>query len=621
MDKRLHDKLIADIADLRNLVSGFSTEIVVGMVAINFMRWPEKDIGLSSPYRQLFFLLGLMLSTPEPTDPHEFDDEAWNKSVNLLERIFFAYAWMFWPTAEEAGRLTQDWKDAREIAMPAFLNYFNSGLLASTEQIRDRIKRYIVPHDSAVRGIFSISATDMLEITEVISQQMQADYDSLASLKEKEEQARLSFLDEAERKKWDFETMQHEAAKSSYSEVVRTFLSALRRISTVSRSFLQSKFGAEKADTFLQVFSAARGSVEKLTYPTELNPAMESPLYVLSDDILMVPSAHTIYLAILEKSERSLLQSGIRDKFLRQRDQVLENQAVEILRGFFGEKATVWHSVFDTDKQQYEHDILILWERRLFTVEAKAAPPREPLRDPDKAYIRIRDDFRSDRGIQKAYDQARRIEDIYDRGETIHLYDKHGKLICEVSPEDINRIYSICVTRDNYGMLATDLSLLLEKEPRAPYPLAINILDLDSLLDAFSYFSWGPEKLCEYIDGREKMHGRVMASDELEYAGFLIDHGTFDYLLKGENDRYQLTPRNAKVFDQIFHAKHGGEAVKYDPKPPVTTNFSFEMKKWMAERMPDTMTKNTPKRAVRKQGRNEPCACGSGKKFKRCCGR
>ncbi len=182
-------------------------------------------------------------------------------------------------------------------------------------------------------------------------------------------------------------------------------------------------------------------------------------------------------------------------------------------------------------------------------------------------------------------------------------------------------LHSICITRDNYGMLATDLSLLLEKESKAPYPLCVNILDLDSLLDAFSYFGWNPIRLCEYLDGREKMHGRVTAEDELEYAGYLISHGTFDYMFELKYDRLTLNHSYSEVFDQIFHAKHGGEPVKYDPKPPVTIDYTEEMKKWMSQDNPDAMIDKKQKKAVRQQGRNEPCACGSGKKFKKCCGR
>ena len=101
-------------------------------------------------------------------------------------------------------------------------------------------------------------------------------------------------------------------------------------------------------------------------------------------------------------------------------------------------------------------------------------------------------------------------------------------------------------------MLATDLSLLLEKDPEAPFPLAINILDLDTLLDAFAYFEWGPERFREYLDGREKMHGRVAAGDELEYAGYRIEHGSFDQMFVTDFDQIALNPTYSEVFDRIF---------------------------------------------------------------------
>jgi hypothetical protein len=271
MDKRLHDKLIEDMKNLKSLLAKCSTVTVVGMVAAKFIRWPAKDIELSSPHRQLFYLLGLMLSTPEPTNPQEYDESAWNDSADLLERIFFAYAWMFWPTAEEARHLNKEWKDVRKIAMPAFLNYFNSGLLASTEQVKDRIKRYILPYDSAVKDMFGLSATDMLEIADFIGQQMQADYDSLSNLIKKEEQARHVFQCEAETKNWDFQTIRRKVEHSSYGEVAQALFSALGKVSTILFGHLQDKFGSEKADIFLQTFGDERGSVEELsTYMTKM---------------------------------------------------------------------------------------------------------------------------------------------------------------------------------------------------------------------------------------------------------------------------------------------------------------------------------------------------------------
>ncbi|WP_444907945.1 UPF0149 family protein [Microbulbifer sp. SSSA008] len=40
---------------------------------------------------------------------------------------------------------------------------------------------------------------------------------------------------------------------------------------------------------------------------------------------------------------------------------------------------------------------------------------------------------------------------------------------------------------------------------------------------------------------------------------------------------------------------------------------------WLQQRAPELSTNSGPHRAEPKTGRNDPCPCGSGKKFKRCC--
>ncbi|HEX9276275.1 MAG TPA: hypothetical protein VGA51_07745, partial [Casimicrobiaceae bacterium] len=80
-------------------------------------------------------------------------------------------------------------------------------------------------------------------------------------------------------------------------------------------------------------------------------------------------------------------------------------------------------SVFETHDQHFEHDLLVRVARTAIVVEAKASPPVEPFRDPDKAFVRIRDAFRSSRGIQHAFDQGRRIFRAWKRGDRVQLYD------------------------------------------------------------------------------------------------------------------------------------------------------------------------------------------------------
>ncbi|SYZ73722.1 conserved hypothetical protein [Candidatus Zixiibacteriota bacterium] len=608
-----------DVASLRELLAECSTETVVGSTAAFFLEWPKSDIKLSSPHRQLFFLLGLMLTTPEPTAPKDFNEDQWKRAEESLEKIFNSYVWMFWPSPEEAGRLTQNWHSSREVAMPTFLHYFNSGLLASTEQVRSRIERYVVPFDDQIQDIFEISVSDMLLISDAIKRKIQADFTQLKLLGDEEKRQRLVFLEKAKNLRWNTERMRAEAVKSPYEEAARAFFGALVETFKIQKDQLLTLCDPAKAAIFWKIFSARRGAVGELTYPTELNPALNLPLYLLTDDMAMIPLVHSIFLAILDMTERALLNSDSRDRFLRRRDEELEAEVARIFLRFCGQHISVFRSVYETDTLQNEHDLVILWQRRVFVVETKASPPREPLRDPSRAYTRIRDDFRSDRSIQKAYEQAHRIDMAYGKGETIAFFNDKRVKILEISPNNIDRIYCICITRDNFGMLATDLSLLLKKEDLAPYPWAANVLDLESLFDAFSYFGWGLDRFCEYLEAREMMHGKVEAADELEFAGYLISHGSFKGMFEQKYDHLWLNPSYSEVFDRIFAARHGGEPVEYKPHPPVTTDFSSEVRRWRSKSV-QVPQHRIAKAIYRKQGRNELCACGSGKKYKRCCG-
>jgi len=175
----------------------------------------------------------------------------------------------------------------------------------------------------------------------------------------------------------------------------------------------------------------------------------------------------------------------------------------------------------------------------------------------------------------------------------------------------------MCVTRDDFGPLAIDLSLLLKKDKLAPYPWAINIIDLGTLLEAWGYLGWGPEKLCEYLDSRVLLNGRVFASDELEIAGFFIKHGGLSTLLQGTYDRAFIDPTYSSVFDRIYLARHGGEPVEYAPTEPIVR----DLREAVADLSRDRDGRGPTPVVPRKQGRNERCACGSGRKYKNCCGK
>ena len=123
------------------------------------------------------------------------------------------------------------------------------------------------------------------------------------------------------------------------------------------------------------------------------------------------------------------------------------------------------------------------------------------------------------------------------------------------------------------------------------------------------------------MDGRSKLHGKVCTVDELEIAGFFIKHGGLHWIIEANADRLFLTPDYSDVFDQIYKAQQGGEQVVYEPTEPFLGDMREMLAEIIEEDLEDHRPENAQVRKKRKIGRNEPCPCGSGKKYKRCCGR
>ena len=623
MEKNLHDHLIRNTEELRDLLRRFSTESIAGMCSSFYLGrliLGSEEQKLVSPGRQPTFLLGLMLSTNEPEKPNQFGKEEWEKAERLLNEIFTSYAWMFWPKPEEIDSLTESWKQVREVAMPAFLHYFNTGLLASVEQIRDRIKRYLCPFNDEIKAHFNFSASEALEIADYVSGNLQASFDNVVRCTIEEKKARLAFLDQAEREGWDIHRMREEAKSSSYLPSFKRLMEATTHLSRTRLVHIEEAFGKNLSESYWQNFVACRGEFPGFTYLTEQNLAEEKPLFKVAAGEAICPLSNNLFLAILMKFESQLSEGDNREAFFRRRDKALENDVEDKIRPIFHDSAKFYSSIFESPDLQNEHDLLVLWENILLVIEAKASPPIEPFRDPDKAFTRISRAFHSDRGIQKAYEQADRIRRQIESGESVDLYNINKELVLTLNRDLIKDVYCICVTRDDYGALSVDLSLLLEKEPNGPFPWAVNILDLESLIDAWRYFGWGPDKLVEYLDGRSQLHGKVFTVDELEIAGFFIKHGGLHWILNARADRFFLTPDYSNVFDQIYQSRHGGEPVVYNPTEP----FLGDMREMLADMFNEDAQKQKAKgdtvQKRQKVGHNEPCPCGSGKKFKRCCG-
>jgi hypothetical protein len=534
----------------------------------------------------------------------------------MLDSLFSAYVSLYMPSKEELGTLAPEWHRVREVSMLAFLHYFNTGLLASVQQVVERIRIYLVPFDAELSSALGISASQALAICQWISDQLQKSLDDLQASAHAEREERLKLLDKAEKEKWSLDALKDAARDPSYLEKAEKLLSGMKDLGLVSLPRLKAAFPGI-GSVFCDQFSVRRGEAPEIRYPTEQSIYEERPLIRISGAEAFCPLGNALFSALLLVGERTLLQNPARDKFLRSRDKALEDEALTKMRAFLSSKASIWSEVYEAPDCQYEHDVVAADDGLYLLLEAKASPPIEPFRDPDKAFVRLRDAFRADKGIQKAYEQGNRIVRKLKAGNVVPLYDACGREVGRLSPDQSKLPVGVCVTRDNFGALATNLALLLEKDAGDSYPWVVNIIDLGNLAEAWSYFGWGPAELRKYLEQRIELHGKVFSDDELDYAGHFVRHGSFDSAIKVRADLLQLNPEYSSLFDDLYRHLHlGGPPVTLEQTEPVL----MDLKRSLVSDQPvfvDCEGRALPRRKI---GRNESCPCGSGEKYKRCCG-
>ena len=132
-------------------------------------------------------------------------------------------------------------------------------------------------------------------------------------------------------------------------------------------------------------------------------------------------------------------------------------------------------------------------------------------------------------------------------------------------------------------------------------------------------YRWEVDRFRRYLDGRLKLHGHAFSSDELEYAGFFILHGSLSWLTPTEKDGQkvvnQLNPHYSDIFDQLYrHWTYGLREPKLNVGPPVNMDFRASLLKG------EPVIMELEKVDATGVGRNDPCPCGSGTKFKNCHG-
>ncbi|MGG1632354.1 hypothetical protein [Rossellomorea sp. NRS-1567] len=553
---KVYDRLEEKISNLKEILSRVDTENLVGIVANEF--GVTNDIHesiftkteLSSPFKQYLFLMGLLLSTKDLSKLSERENPPMEKIKNLLNEITDSYAELFLPG--EGQELDEQSFESRKVSLPVFLNYFNTNSLTYEEQDIERIKDWFTPFDEFIREKIGIRINQLVEIFKFIQKYLQKGLDDSFHLHAKVIEEREQFFNYMKEQKVSFE--------QAKEELHLPYLNSLRKerhiVHQIKIEDLKIQFGEEVANSFVKIFSMNREE-GPFFYYTELNPFEASPMWAKSEEILFVPQYKQIIHAIQIQLTLLMEDSEHRERFYRNRDKQTEKKTLEIFRRFFKDAANYYTSVYENEKSENEHDLLIQYRDTIFIIEVKASKMKEPFRDPDKAYIRIKRDFNSDGGIQKGYDQGLNLKNLILENEVTTLYDSNGNEIVKLSRNEIKKIFIIVVTAENFGILSSNLSYLLEKPEEEPYPWACCLHDLETALDGIVYINGTAKTFIQYLYEREEFHENFITSDELEILGYFLENGSFKSLDISESKVFGFDPDFSNFFDEIYYEKRG----------------------------------------------------------------
>jgi hypothetical protein len=581
------------IDHLRATLGRFSTGDVCVWMADGWLRsttdalYMSREMGFSSQQRQSFYMIGVLMNTPEPDHPEDLDKAGQDYIVALLNEIEVRY---FDPYLK---KINPDNVTEHVVAFGSFLQFFMSGRLSYTQQIIDRMRDIDSKFDETVKAEIGISVADTMTALQWVLQKLS---DGFADASDA-----WTTLHDA----WQSFRTRSKSGNISVDELGKIGKDpALIDAGTRASGYFPMSFKAsdmrkelpEIADAFLNAFGLKRGGANGVIYyaVAERNPAENAPFFFVDEDTVCCPFRTIVYETMESRIARILFGSKDRESYSDERASYLERRSMQLLGGLFPAGTLRLESYYETADSQFEHDGLLFFDGNLVLVESKSSDMREPSRTPDRAFERAKQHFKSDRGIQHGFDQAQRVVDLIQNATSpIHLYSKDGRVLAEIDPASVKNIFVVCTTMESFGPLATNLTYLLTKREDQQYPLAINLFDLETMVEGFRYKGLGSDDLT--------------ADDELDLAGTFIKRGN---LPKPPAGRTVVTS-GSDTFDDIYYQKMG---VKRTGQTSTSALALRHIERLFKREQEIGAT------GPRKVGRNEGCPCGSGKKYKKCHG-
>lgn len=512
----------------------------IAYMANHHVRQATGQIKLRSPVRQLMYLISLYHATGiGGKELYAAGTEDHRKIIRLLNEIEKGYGYE--SERSKKGGISQEAFNYLLITKGTFLNYYLNATLSYVEQDIERIKRTFQHHKEYILSETGLALTEYIdfftlltnmEIERVKRYQTEEDDPVLRSLKlgksftSLSEHQKMHLLDLTDKKVFDM---------------------------AIPMAELYKVADMEKAKLFMAYFTLLRNENTDYLYYTDECPYLRRPILVMDgESILMIYSKqliNAIYEFLYEICNHANAPGR---KISERRDLYLEEKTAEVFRDFFGPDAD-FHRTYYVNGN--EKDLLILHNRIAYVIECKAHRQRTPLRDPVRAYDRIKDDFQ--KSIGSGYSQASEVETLFLSNDLFALKNKSKKIIATIDPADFDEVFTIVATQERLGQIQCDMGLLLDIPQDSPYPWAVCINDLESFLITLKRKDNHIQGLTEFLLSRELLHGRLICYDELELcAYFLFDNEEFTKNCSKEGIFFSQPDMN-KFFDLFYYKGFG----------------------------------------------------------------
>lgn len=513
----------------------------------------QNELGkLASPMRQLYYLAGLMMTDEaDGTNEIQFSEEDWQHIVNLLIQIENEYSLMFMPDVPE--NVTEEWKKKVEVAMPTFLSYFNLGPLNYEEQLIEQIRGTFTSLDDVITSKVGVTTDDLLQFYDNMDSWCQYNFQSLS----------VGSQECPLRENWKDYTNLEIGCANEAPDFVKAYNKEREPMLTLVADpgikyrfkpvdLATNELSEDKVNTILSLFTTKRARSEFLYY-TGSNPLLTKPIVNLENGMYQVFEEKRVLHALLfmleeicKKTEQS------KARLTHSKGHYLENKIEDLFRRFFGNNAIIIRNYF---LDGCEQDILVLWKEFMFVIEAKAYTNREPFRNTEKAFTRIKDDFKSCIGY--AYKQCKRVEDKMRTGSSFDLTDDKGRVLRTINPADYDgNDFYIIVNQESFGQIQVDLSIFLELGEEDNYPWAVRYDDLEVFILTLIAKKKKPQFFVDFLIMREYLHGHVVCSDEGEICGGYITGVLTEEIAESES-LITTAPDLASVFDEQYRKGMG----------------------------------------------------------------